>query len=589
MRFDDIDVDIDDGMDDNAFEAELEAVEELVESVLAEKIKHMTTKEKMDAKEYRRSASGKKAIKKYLKKSAKAGYRPDPEKSRLGKKIAALRNEDEIDTLDIDIMTDLSEDEIVSLDALIDSVLYSFDELSEACNKDESDDMEGDMDEASIHHMTAREKALAKQYRRSATGKRAISRYLKKRSRSGYRVDKTRSKMASRIAKLRRDFEEYDNLSESEKNAYDELIADIIMAVKSGEIDESEEYDDNDEEPCPECGNSPCTCHTGDDDDDDDMDEASIRHMTAKEKALAKQYRRSASGRKAIEKHLKKTKRSGYRINKELSKKMKKVAALRNEAIMESINDNILINGSFGSLNEEESQSLVEGISHVISDLLESQSNVIVESVQDQAETYINESVIPEIMEEANNYVEDVIVPEIFENANTYFTYVAESVVDDLADKKLVVKSSKSEQLEEFTSDLLDLIKDKLQIIPEQEDALDAMQEQINKLTDTLQEERIEKYKLRNEAIESKKKLYLNTIIPESVSEATREMIEEEVLDLDVKTFEQFKSAAEDIVENYMERKTNRRNYIIESNNDNKNTVSKSSIQDALEKAMKII
>lgn len=538
MKFDE-DTFIIEGVSDEFVELELEALDELAEDVIDEEIKHMTSKEKLDAEKYRKSARGKKAIKKYLKKTEKAGYRPDLERSKTAKRVAALRNED-------DENLSITEEEAVLLDSMIDTILHEFREsLGEACKKEGIDPET--MDETSIHHMTSQEKAMARAYRRSARGKRAVSRYLKKRSRSGYRVNRERSKMASRVAALRRDFEEYDDtaLTEEEERAYDELVADIINAIESGELDEA----DMDDEPCPECGNNPCTCDT---DDDDDMDEASIHHMTSQEKAKARAYRRSAQGKRAILKHLRKTERSGYRVNKELSKKMKKVAALRNESLMESFDDFMLVNGRFGSLNEEESQSLLKGLKESLQEFLTNQEETNVRFLKEEVEGIVNEDVVPVVIGEMNMYLEEKVIPSFLEAINAYMTYVAESVSDELLEKKLVVKSSKTAQLEEFTEELFDLIKDKLKILPEQEDALDSYKDTIKGLQEKVSEERIEKLKLREEAIEAKKQLFINENLPKSLSEATREALSEEIMDIDVSTFEGFKKKAQKIIEEHL-------------------------------------
>jgi hypothetical protein len=61
--------------------------------------KRMTAQEKEKAKKYRKSASGKKALARYKKKSSKAGYRVDPQRSKVAQKSARMRVEDE-DQLD---------------------------------------------------------------------------------------------------------------------------------------------------------------------------------------------------------------------------------------------------------------------------------------------------------------------------------------------------------------------------------------------------------------------------------------------------------------------------------------------------------
>ena len=62
-----------DGIDEAVIDLQVESIDELVEDIMLEAVKHMSAKEKADAKKYRMSAAGKKAIAKHLKKAAKAG------------------------------------------------------------------------------------------------------------------------------------------------------------------------------------------------------------------------------------------------------------------------------------------------------------------------------------------------------------------------------------------------------------------------------------------------------------------------------------------------------------------------------------
>lgn len=54
---------------------------------------HLSPEEKRKAKKYRKSAAGKKALKKFKKRASKAGYRPDPKRSKTAKKSAKHRRE----------------------------------------------------------------------------------------------------------------------------------------------------------------------------------------------------------------------------------------------------------------------------------------------------------------------------------------------------------------------------------------------------------------------------------------------------------------------------------------------------------------
>ena len=54
-----------------------------------------------------------------------------------------------------------------------------------------------------IKHMTQKEKLDAAKYRASAAGRKAIAKYVKKRERAGYKVNKALSKKMKQVAKFR--------------------------------------------------------------------------------------------------------------------------------------------------------------------------------------------------------------------------------------------------------------------------------------------------------------------------------------------------------------------------------------------------
>ena len=248
------------GCNTDDVDIQLEAFDELVEDIMLEALKHMSAKEKLDAKKYRMSAKGKKAIAKHLKKAARAGYKVDKKRSRLMKKVADFRRDESVNE-DIDIDNDavceelyntLTVEDLADFDALVEEIVA----FAEACKTDETDceiDPEtgeemDDMDEA-FKHMTATAKAKAKKYRMSAAGKKALAKYLKKRSRSGYKVDKQRSKLAKKVAMFRNEAIQesldkqfaatplFESLNEAESNELKGIVHNAVSSILNQSYD----------------------------------------------------------------------------------------------------------------------------------------------------------------------------------------------------------------------------------------------------------------------------------------------------------------------------------------------------------------
>lgn len=543
-----------------------EAANELVEDYINEaSIKHMTAGEKMKAKKYRMSATGKKALAKYLKKASKAGYKVDPQKSKTAKKVAALRKED-IDEWDIDNLTEEQLDEIIGL--FSEEELEAFDALFEACQKkvesdseDDEDDAEDDINEA-IKHMTAAEKAEAKKYRMSASGKKALAKYTKKASRAGYKVDKQRSKIATKVAKLRKESE--DDMSDDEESALDELIASIVSAVENGELelDEAEKKacEAEDEEKCPECGESPCVCDeptneadNNDDDtsadgqeDDGEVDEATIKHMTAAEKMKAKKYRASASGKKALMKYSKKSSRAGYKVDKQRSKTMKKIASLRRESVMEQLEEAFKDTEVFKTLNESEVESVSNILKESINNFLSEAEMKIVESLVEDTETYVNEEVIPEMQ----SYIDESVIPEIRmsleEDISNYLTHIIEEWMEEHG--STVVESADAKQNKEFIDKLTVLMAEELRIIPERIDALVEAEEKIEELNEKIDLRVQDVVRLKAQLRESERLNLAYSLIPAAATDSQREKIVEAVKELEGVKKEQLEEAVQEIV-----------------------------------------
>lgn len=578
------------GVAPEVIDMQLEAFDELVEDVMLDvldEFKHMTAKEKIDAKKYRNSAKGKKAIAKHLKKAARAGYKIDKALSKKMKKVAAFRNEEFneewLDNLNLEdaaiieaIIEALEVEEKAYFENIIEEIV-AFAEADIEANGDETSD-DGEVDPETgeqldeFKHMTAAAKMKAKKYRNSAAGKRARRNYLKKASRAGYRVDKKRSKLMTKMAKFRHeDFEaDYDDeldLTEAEIEQLDEFIADIIAAapiLMEACKDQMEEDDDAEdskrtimipvdgdeaeiEAAAEKAGVEIVSKEEADvwyvcgemdelrefldelgyendtvEDLEAELDEFQVHHQTSAEKLAAKKYRMSAAGKKAIRKHKMKAARAGYRVDKALSKKMQKVAKLRREAVEESINEQIAASSVLGNLNEAESLELKSMLANAVHELLEQASERIFNDVTEAAEDFISNEIHPFMADAFEAYKEE-IQEEAYRHFNGYIGLVAEDIVEQLSAKKVFVKSQQSEALEDFSAALLDLIKDKLQIIPEQEDALFLAKQKADELRLTVEESAVDVAKMKDKLEEARREAYIYKNLPSNLSEATRE------------------------------------------------------------------
>ena len=601
-----------------ALDLHLEAVDELVEAIMLEALKHMTASEKLDAKKYRLSAKGKKAIAKYLKKVARAGYKVDKMRSKLMKKVAkfAKHESEELDesilneefeiTEEIaeEICSVLEAEDIVILDELLEDVISFFEACKdEDCDCEDDEDLEIDPEtgedseedlEEGFKHMTATAKAKAKKYRMSAAGKKAIKKYLKKSSRAGYKVDKQRSKLMKKVGSFARheseDLAAELGISEEELNFFDAIVADAILAAQSildSELTEEdlaileaeEEREITIEVPFEEkaeiesalgdCelvsadeesgialvkGTKDCLeamlAELGYEDEVEDLEieeeeslEEAFHHMSAAKKLLAKKYRMSAAGKKAMKKYLKKSSRAGYKVDKQRSKLAKKVALFRNEAIQESLDAQFAASPIFESLNEGESTEIKSIVFNAVSSLLDQSYEKIAEDVTSDYETYMNEEVMPEMVRIFEEYTHE-IVSNLNENVEEYIEYIAEELKNELFEKNLVVKSVRSSELEAFSESLIDLIQEKLHIIPEQEDILFKNKETIEELSNAVQEAKVETIKMKNRLEEAKREMYVLKNMPSNISELQKENLQNYVKDVldEAESFEEFKS-----------------------------------------------
>lgn len=498
-------------------------VSELLDIVLESVVKKIVANESIDAVSFRKSDEGKLAFQKYAKSNG------------------LTESEDE------DFASVLTAEEVAAIDELIDSYIA---DLSEAVKDDdeidpetgEKSDDDDDLDELQVKHMTAKEKLDSKMYRKSAAGKKAIKKFVKKSQKASYKADPTLSRTMQKVAKVRREDEQEDEtmgLSEEELAALDAFIVDIMESaeeIKEACKKESDEEDPESDEEDPEYESE-----EGGDADDDEVDEVAVKHMTAKEKLQAKMYRKSSAGKKSLKKYAKKVSRAGYKVDKALSRKMSKVAKLRRESIEEQLTEAMKDMEVFGTLNESESATIKTLFTESVVKFLDESETKIVSALTEEFEGYVSSEIVPSIVDTFDTAYVPEIVESLNKNVEKYLQFVAEDIASTLSEKNLIVKSEKSLQLEDFTSELLGMIKTKLQIIPEQEDAMLVLKSRVDQLKDQLDESIVEKVKLKNALDEAKKEQFLLSGILSDLSEAKKEKfleyVHDELFEMDYSDF----------------------------------------------------
>lgn len=643
------------GVDSEVVNLQIEAFDELVDDIMLEAFKHMTAGEKLDQEKYRRSSAGKKALAKHAKKVARAGYKVDKKRSKLMQKVADFRKDESLDEealLEFDVNDEalceaifeiLEAEDVAFFDSLVEEVCAFLEACKdEDCDCEDDDEIDPetgdetddeDLDEG-FKHMTAAAKNKAKKYRNSAAGKKALKKYAKNLERRHGKVDKTRSKLMKKVAAFSFEaedlaFAEEMGLTEAELASLDKFVGTILanaaeilegedeieieeaeyqieIPSSQEEIDEALENIEGVEVVAEEDGVftlegsedalSEVLEALGFDEDFEDflteesLNEFQIHHMTAAERLASKMRRKQPQFKKWLKKYLKKRSMGSYRVNKALSKKMKRVAALRREAIEESLDAQFSATPLFESLNEGESNELKGIVFNAVSSILDQSYEKIAEDVTKEYEAYMNEEAMPEMVRVFEEYSAE-IVKNLNENVEEYLNYVAESILDEFENKNLVVKSQKSEALEAFSEDLLALIKDKLNIIPEQEDVLVKNQETIKKLSDEIQEAKVEALRMKDKLEESKRENYVLRNLPNELSDLQKENIQNYVADVlsEAEDFNEFKTYFDEAVKKALstnEAKEEKKEPIVEAKKEEKKNFS--SLFESLERMGRI-
>jgi hypothetical protein len=199
----------------------------------------------------------------------------------------------------------------------------------------------------------------------------------------------------------------------------------------------------------------------------------------------------------------------------------------------------------FGSLNEAETSELKAVAFNTISDLLKESCDSIVSSVSEAYEDYVNEQVLPFIAEKFDNEYVKHIVENLNEQVDEWLTEAAAELAEEMNSKKLFVKSPSAVQNEAFVGSLLGLIKESLNIMPEQEDIVESNAATIKALKEQITELNIDRVKLQDKLEESKRAEFVSKNMPADLPESYKEKLQEYV-DIELcecETFEKFAEA----------------------------------------------
>lgn len=233
---------------------------------------------------------------------------------------------------------------------------------------------------------------------------------------------------------------------------------------------------------------------------------------------------------------------------KQLRKCMHHCAEVRKEAVKESLEESFKDIQAFGTLNESDSNELKEAFIDAVVNGINENSKILSEELITEAQNYINEEVIPQLQEDVEGYIADEVIPSLNEDIEQYLDYMAEEMATDMKNQTMIVKSPKTAQYEAFEEKLLGLIKESLQIIPEQEDALVVSESKNEALKNKLDAAITEKVKAKMELKEAEKAIWVQSVTPKNLSEAGIESLYDKISDINESDMNRFKTEVMKII-----------------------------------------
>ena len=511
---------------------------------------HMTPKEIRLRKIYLRSARGKKALRKYLKKVNRQGYVKDKALSRKRKKEARRRiyHQGQHKTMENDKNIDgiqLSEMD-AEFQAHFWNVLYEFalikdifaeggdEELLEACVA-EAKKAEGKVEDETIDPESGEE-----QIEEGEDEELCIEICCKDSEKVMEAAEANDcfvfpAEVKEEVEDSEEEPEEKEEKPVSEgddEDDKDDSKEDDDKEDSEEEPEDGEDDDEEDDEKFILCGCreslQKCLEALGIEGDVDDfkceLDEA--KSSSADYQAWRKQARKPGFARKrAI--YMKKynaKRKHGYKPAPDASRRAMKAAKNRRKAIHDSLEEQFAASPMFGSLNESESVELKNLVFESVENILEKSCERIVADTNMAMQDYINEEFIPATCEIFESYKEG-IVKELYTNVDGFLSNLAEEIVDELSEKNVFVKSEKTSVYEGFVENLIDLMEERLQIIPEREDALAAAKRKIEEMATAKEEQIVENSQLLDKLEEAKREAYIYKNMPTQLSESMKEKL----------------------------------------------------------------
>lgn len=237
-----------------------------------------------------------------------------------------------------------------------------------------------------------------------------------------------------------------------------------------------------------------------------------------------------------------------------VAKKVKEIAKIRKEAVAESVKEMLSEIPSFETLEEAETEKLTESFSNLLLDKINSSVDNVTDDILEELDNFINEEVIPDYTQKTESYIQDEVFPAMQADVSDYLDYVIEAKLDEIMESGKIYKSAKSVQLEDFTEKLLDLIKEDLQIYPEQEDAVISLEKKVSVLEQSLYDAKVQKVKAVHSMKDLQDELWMEKNIPNDLSEAAKETLQKSLNELSIHTdtHELFEEQAKDIVDTYI-------------------------------------
>lgn len=349
-------------------------------------------------------------------------------------------------------------------------------------------------------------------FKESAQGKRAITKYMKEAEKLMAQNVQAEAEEEAKKCEEGEDEDKLNLTQEDEENLdkFTEALASFIKKEQEEEDgdsvkDESEDGEEVDKK---------------NEDDDDPEDET-------KNESIFRRFAKSEEGRTALKEYAGSLRKVGFRLSEGLDKDLAKVGKQYKSVLVNTIEEAFKSSALMksGTLNEAQGAELSALVSESVSTMADTVEEKMRAEMVDKCEAYVNAEVIPTIVKTFDEHFVPAFQNEIAENMDRYLEYTAYQIVEELSKGNLIVKSHKAKKLEAFGEKLLDLIKEELAIVPEQEDEVERLVKANEDLRNKITNEKLENVKMTEKILDLRKENYVISKLPETFSEATKEKL----------------------------------------------------------------